>query len=140
MAKPGIKWDGILIRFVIALFLVFISYNPSGYSYFHWVKNTLPDYTPMMILAGVVLLILWVIFLRATLRSLGLIGLILTFAFFGALVWLLVDWKLVPVDNVEAISYIVLAVLSGVLAIGMSWSHIRRRISGQVDMDDVEQE
>lgn len=140
MDKSGIKWDGILIRFVTALFLVFLSYNPSGYSYFHWVRNTLPDYTPLMIFAGVVLLILWVIFLRATLRSLGLIGLTLTFAFFGTLVWLLVDWKLVPVDNVEAVSYIVLAVLSAVLAIGMSWSHIRRRITGQVDVDDVEQE
>ncbi|MCP4409729.1 MAG: hypothetical protein GY807_18690 [Gammaproteobacteria bacterium] len=140
MDKSGIKWDGILIRFVTALFLVFLSYNPSGYSYFHWVRNALPDYTPLMIFAGVVLLILWVIFLRATLRSLGLIGLILTFAFFGTLVWLLVDWKLVPVDNVEAVSYIVLAVLSAVLAIGMSWSHIRRRITGQVDVDDVEPE
>jgi hypothetical protein len=29
-------------------------------------------------------------------------------------------------------------VLSGILAIGVSWSHIRRRITGQVDVDDVE--
>jgi len=26
-----------------------------------------------------------------------------------------------------------------ILAVGMSWSHIRRRLSGQADMDDVDE-
>ena len=41
-------------------------------------------------------------------------------------------------DNVTLFSYIGLFILSAVLATGMSWSHIRRRISGQADMDDVD--
>ena len=29
-------------------------------------------------------------------------------------------------------------VLSLILAVGLSWSHIRRRLTGQVDVDDLE--
>jgi hypothetical protein len=28
--------------------------------------------------------------------------------------------------------------MCGILAIGISWSHIRRRMTGQVDVDEVE--
>ena len=32
-----------------------------------------------------------------------------------------------------------LIALSLVLGIGLSWSHVRRRLSGQADMDDVDE-
>jgi hypothetical protein len=35
-------------------------------------------------------------------------------------------------------TYVVQLVLCLILAIGMSWSHVRRRLSGQVDADDVD--
>lgn len=140
MAKYQFGWDNMAIRFIVALLLVFATYNPSGYSYYDWLWSTFPDYTPLLAFSGVVLLIFWVIFIRATLRSLGPIGLVLAVAFFGALIWLLMDWNLVPTDSAITISYIVLIGLSAVLAIGMSWSHIRRRISGQTDVDDVDQD
>ena len=83
----AITSSGIAIRFVFAALLVFLSYNPSGYSYLHWVVNDLQNFSPWMVLAGVVLVIGWVIFIRATLRSLGPIGLILAAAFVGVLIW-----------------------------------------------------
>ncbi len=131
--------QGIALRFLAALVLVFVSYNPEGYSYYHWAIENLPDYSVLKIFAGVVLLIAWTVFIRATLRSLGPLGLILAFAFFGSLLWLVIDYGLVPADSVRAISYIILLILSGVLTTGMSWSHIRRRLSGQADMDDVDE-
>ena len=138
MAVKPIGWFGILLRFVVAIILVFATYNPTDYSYYDWFRNMLPGIDPLVIFAGVVLLIGWTIFLRATVRSLGAFGLLLAFAFFGTLIWLLIFWDLVPADSVTAITYIVLVVISGVLATGISWSHIRRRMTGQVDVDDVE--
>jgi hypothetical protein len=91
-----------------------------------------------MALAGIVLLIGWTIYLRATARSLGIFGLLLAAAFFGTILWLVIDWGLVHVDSVTAITYIILVILCGILAIGISWSHIRRRMTGQVDVDEVE--
>lgn len=138
MAEKGIGWQGILLRLLAVMVLVFVSYNPEGYSYFHWVRDSLPQVSVVQIFSGVVLVIGWTIFLRATLRSLGAFGLILALAFFGSLLWLVVDWGIVPADSVRAMTYIVLVVLCGVLATGVSWSHIRRRFTGQVDVDEIE--
>ena len=137
-AYKGLSWAGFFMRLLIAVTLVFSTYNPSGWSYFHWVTDNPPNFDPIMGLAGIVLIIGWVIFLRATGRSLGAFGLILATAFFGTLLWMLIDWDIVPADSVTAITYIVLVILSGILAIGISWSHVRRRMTGQVDVDEIE--
>lgn len=140
MALGNFSFTSFLGRLAAALVLVFASYNPSGYSYFHWVQRSLPDFDPLVALAGIVLLIGWVMFIRATMRSLGLLGILLAAGLFGTLLWLLIDRGWVAVDNVTVITYIALVLLAAVLATGMSWSHIRRRLSGQVDMDDVDED
>ena len=137
--KP-ITVQGFLLRFMFALLLVMLTYNPSGYSYSHWLQNSFSDFGPLLGIAGISLIIGWVIYLRATLRSLGLIGLILAGLFFAAIIWLLIDWGWLGLNNVTAMSWVILVLISAVLAVGISWSHIRRKISGQVDADDVDEE
>jgi hypothetical protein len=139
MAEKGITGVGLLFRFLAALVLVFTTYNPDGYSYYHWLSDNPRDALPMKLFAGVILLIGWTIYIRATLRSLGAFGLFLAFAFFATLIWLIVDVGWVPADSVKALTYIAMVVLCGVLATGVSWSHIRRRITGQYDTDEIEQ-
>jgi len=134
-----LTFQGFLIRFVFALLLVMLTYNPSGYSYAHWVQNNMSSISPLLVLAGISLIIGWVIYIRATLRSLGLMGLILAVVFFAVIVWLLVDWGWLGMSNVSAISWVVLLLISYVLTVGISWSHIRRKLSGQVDSDDVDE-
>lgn len=136
--KP-ISASGILVRFLIAILLVFSTYNPEGYSFYDWVLTDIKDITPLKALAGIILLVGWIVYIRATLRSLGALGLLLAIAFFGVLIWLVVDWGLIPTDSVRAVSYIIQFILCAVLAVGMSWSHIRRRISGQVDVDEIDE-
>ncbi len=126
-------------RFIFAFIIVFATYNPFGYSYVHWVQYSLTELNPYVVLGGIVLLIGWTIYVRATLRSLGPIGLVLAFGFFGTLLWVVIDLGLVATDNIRAVVTMVLFLFALVLATGMSWSHIRRRMSGQLDMDDVDQ-
>jgi hypothetical protein len=73
----------LLLRWLVALFGVFATYNPSGYSYYDWVRHPAASLS-LQVLAGVVLVIFYVVYLRATLRSLGPIGISLTTALFGA--------------------------------------------------------
>ncbi len=134
-----LTWGGFGLRWLIAVILVVVTYNPEGYSYYDWVVSHTPHFTVFKLFVGVVLLIGWTIYLRATLRSLGGLGLGLAIALFGTFIWLLVDMGWVPADSVRAVSYIVMFVLGSVLAVGISWSHIRRRVSGQLDVDDVEE-
>ena len=127
------------LRFLFAVVLVFATYNPEGYSYFDWVKAVFPAVTIEQAFVGVILIIAWVIYMRATLRSLGVIGLLLAFTFFGLMIAMLFKWEWISLDASKMVIYIVQVLISVVLAVGMSWSHVRRRMSGQLDMDDVDE-
>jgi len=140
MGKNQFNLGSFFVRLFFALILVFASYNPSGYSFYDWLLKSIENgFTPIMALAAIILLIGWIVYLRASITSLGFIGLILAFAFFSSLLWVVIDWGIVPADSIELIIYIILTLLSMVLAIGMSWSHIRRRMSGQVDVNETEE-
>ena len=139
MARPTFSWPNFLIRWAAALILVFATFNPTSYSYYAWVMDPVSGQWPLKALAGVVIVIAFVVFLRATWRSIGPVGLVLAVAFFGALVWVLIDFGLIEPGQGQQMTYVVLVVMASVLAIGMSWSHVRRRAAGQVDADDVDE-
>ena len=141
-ATAKFTWGNYLLRLLGALVLVFATYNPEGYSYHHWVRPALSDFSrfnAVMAFAGVVLLIVWAIYLRATFRSLGAFGTLLAVAFFATLIWVFITYVPLATDSYRIIIYLTMFALAGVLSAGISWSHVRRRITGQLDVDDVEQ-
>ncbi len=140
MAERGFNFSSFLIRWVLALILVFATYNPSGYSWYHWLTGAESIVDPLLALAAIILLIGWVIYLRATARSLGIIGTVLAAALFATLVWVLIHYQLIALSNTTLLAYIVLVILSAVMGLGLSWSHIRRRMSGQLDVDDRDED
>ncbi len=141
MAKRNsFGWDSFIVRFVFAVVIVFATYNPEGVSYFNWVYDALPDFTVLKAFVGVILLIGWIILIRATLGSIGFIGVILAAAFFGLAIWLVVDVFGLSTDNSRVITYIVEIMLASVLSVGVSWSHVRRRITGQIDTDELDRD
>jgi hypothetical protein len=129
---------GFVLRFTFALALVFATYNPSGHSYLHWFIGGLPKLTALEALAGVALLIAWVIYVRATLRALGRIGLMLAALALAVIIWVLVSMGWLDLANRGALGWILLGMLAVVLAVGMSWSLVQRRLTGQADVDDVD--
>ena len=133
-------WNSFIIRIIFATVVVFATYNPEGMSYYDWIKEAFPVFTVYKGLVGVILIIGWIILIRATLGSLGAIGITLAIAFFGLLIWMIFDVFNIPTDNVRVVSYIIQVLIICVLSIGVSWSHIRRRISGQVDTDEIERD
>ena len=136
MARNDFDFGSFLLRFLFALLLVFLTYNPSGYSWVHWAQSEVAMVYKAA--TGVVLLIGWVMYLRATWNSLGALGTMLAAAFFGIIIWLFYEWGWFALDDTTVIQWIVLFVVTGVLAVGMSWSHVRRKISGQYDTDEIE--
>ncbi len=130
---------GLLLRFVLALLLVLITFNPTGYSYVHWFAHGFPAVTALKVVAGIGLLIAWIVFVRATLQSIGMIGVALMGLFFAALIWLFVSWGWIDLANSGALTWIGLFIVTLVLTAGLSWAHIRRRLSGQATVDEVDQ-
>jgi hypothetical protein len=139
---PG--FSGILLRALAALVLVFATYNPEGYSYFHWAIAPLSSGVQtagpasVKFLAGLALLAGWAVFLNATRRSIGLGGAVIVLAISGGLVWLLLDFGVVSASSGRGLTHVVLFCTAMLLAVGMSWSHLSRRLSGQVDMDPTD--
>ena len=68
----------------------------------------------------------------------GALGLILGSALFAGIVWLLVDLGWLNIDSRSDLTWVVLVVLSFLLAIGLSWSHVWRRLTGQYSTDDID--
>jgi Family of unknown function (DUF6524) len=131
-----LTFTGFLLRAAFALALVLLTYNPSGYSFAHMLQAGFPAITPVEAVLGVLLLIGWFVFLRATLIAIGPLGMVLLLALFGALIWLIVSWGWVKLSNTTAIAWISLVVLALILAVGMSWASLYRRWSGQATVED----
>jgi len=137
MSSNDFNAASFLLRWVFALLLVLGTYNPTDYCYTHWVITGIDDFGPEMALVGIALIIGWIIFLRATFLALGVIGIGLFAAFFACVIWLLIDHGLLSLESTGVITWIIMVLISLVLATGMSWGHIRRRLSGQLTVDDV---
>ena len=126
-------------RIVFALALVLLTFNPTGHSYYHWLADGFPSVQPLEAVTGILLVIGWVVFVRSTLAAVGTLGLVLMLALFASIVWWMVSRGWLDVSNRSAMAWVVLLILGLVLGFGMSWSHIRRRLSGQAAVDRVDQ-
>jgi hypothetical protein len=126
-------------RLLFSVALVLLTFNPTGHSYYHWLADGFPSIQPLEAIAGIALLIAWLVFVRTTLAAIGTLGLALLVAFFAAVVWWVVSQGWLDVSNRSAMAWVVLLVLGLVLGIGMSWSHVRQQLSGQSSVDRVDQ-
>lgn len=130
---------GLLTRWLSAFCLLTATFNPTQYNYLNWVTAHGGSNLSVAVLVGLLLLVGYIIFLRATLRSIGAFGMILVLAIFAALVWVLYDFGLLRLENDGLTVWLGILALSLVLGIGLGWSHVRRALTGQSDMDDVDE-
>ena len=134
----SISITGFIGRVVFALVLVLATFNPAGYSYFHWVRGEFPSVSPAQAVVGIVLLILWIFLSRSMMQAIGILGLGLMTAFTAALVWLFVSWGWLDVTNAATMAWVVLVALGLILGIGMSWAIIRQKLTGQASVDEID--
>ena len=128
-----------LWRLIFSVALVLLTFNPTGHSYYHWLADGFPSVQPLEVIAGIALLGAWIFFVRSTMAAMGTLGVVMLLALFGAIVWWVVSQGWLDVSNRSAMAWVVLLILGLVLGIGMSWSHIRREVSGQASVDRVDQ-
>jgi len=127
---------GFLLRWLAAFILLAATFNPTEVNFVRWASTNWGGATPMIVLIGLLLLVAYVLFLTAVLRGIGSIGIALILAVFAALIWVLVDFGWLSLENPSALTWIALVAMSVVLAIGMYWGIFWRRLSGQLEVDD----
>ena len=134
---PKLTLAGLIGRFFASLVLVLATYNPGGYSFLSWVIGIFPHIEPLQAVVGVVLLGLWIFFLRVTWQSLGTLGIALGLAFFAAVIWLLTSAGWLKLKDHGAATWTALVVVACILTMGLCWSFIRSRVSGQEVVEEV---
>ena len=137
--KTGSSILVLLVRIAFPLVLVYLTWNPSGRSYYHWVIAPMFGGTfhlgPLQALAGLLLVAGWVVAIQATRRSLGWGGTVLVSAIFAALAWFLIDRGVFKPSSAGGFAHVGLVALGLVLAVGMSWGILRRGLTGQVEVN-----
>jgi hypothetical protein len=123
-----------LVRILFAVILVLATWNPAGVSYVQWALIDTSSFDATKALVGVVLLAAWILCVRATWVSLGLLGVVLAGVVIGVFVWWLVSVGIVATDQ-RTFAWIVLVAVGVVLGIGMGWSLLRQKATGQVETD-----
>lgn len=135
--REKIKFDttGLALRILMAALVVFGTYNAFEFSYVSWwVSDTTIE--PLKILVGLVLAAGWVVLVRATARSLSYGVLFILFILMTIYWWLWQSqWIEISLDGSITFVNILLTLVFG---FGVSWSHIRKRLTGQTDVDDVD--
>lgn len=129
---------GILTRWLGAFLLLSATYNPTEWNYIRWVEANWAAQMPLAVLLGLLIGVGYMVYVVATLRSIGAFGMILVAAIAGAFLWVLADWGLLSLDNPSLNLWLGIFVLSLILGIGLSWAILRQRLSGQASVDEVE--
>jgi hypothetical protein len=129
---------GIILRWLGAFVLLSATYNPSQWNYARWVRDNWADQMPLALFLGLILAVGYMVYVVATLRSIGPFGVVLVAAIIGAAIWVLIDWGWLSLTNPSVNMWIGILIASFILGIGMSWSILRQRLSGQASVDEIE--
>ncbi|MBV0912596.1 DUF6524 family protein [Anianabacter salinae] len=128
-----------IARWTFAFLLLAVTFNPTQWNYVAWARREYESSLSLVILFGLILVIAYVVYLRATFRSIGVFGMLLVAALVTVLGWVLHDFGLLSFQDPDLNVWLSILAISLVLGIGMSWSFVRRALSGQLDVDDVDE-
>ena len=129
---------GIFLRWLGAFALLSATFNPSQWNFIRWAEANYATQMPLTLLLMLLLGVGYMVYIGATLRSIGGFGVILVGAIVGALIWVLMDYGVLTLDNTNLNLWLGIFALSVVLGIGLSWSILRQRLSGQASVDEID--
>ncbi|MBD3764071.1 MAG: hypothetical protein IE927_04845 [Rhodobacterales bacterium] len=130
---------GIFLRWFGAFALLTATFNPTPWNYVRWAGANYATELPLTVFLGLLLAVGYIIYLQATLNSIGGAGMVLIGAILAALIWVLIDWGILSLANTSLNVWLGILAMSVVLGIGLSWGLIRQRISGQATVDDIDE-
>ena len=129
---------GIFLRWLGAFVMLAATFNPTEWNYIRWVEANWSAQMPLAVLLGLLLAVAYMVYVVATLRSIGAFGIVLIAAIFGAALWVLADWGVLTLSNQSLNLWLGILLLSLILGLGLSWSILRQRLSGQASVDEIE--
>lgn len=135
--SPSFSSASFLARLLLSLLLVFSTYNPTGYSFYHWIVDFGSGPASLKVVVALLLAILYYATLRVVIAVFRASGLIVA-GLAAALFAILLITTFLPRNGDTSwgfylllSQYIVLISIAIVIAFGMSWSSLIERLTGQ---------
>ena len=94
------------MRLIGAIALVLLTYNTTGYFFYHWALRDFAAITALKAFAGALLLVGWIVCIRMAFVSLGALGLLLSVLVLGTLVWMLRDYGILNPDSPSLLAWV----------------------------------
>ena len=121
--------SGFLIRLLLALFIVFVPYNPTRYSFIYLVKDSQVGFS-LKLMVGLILLTLNVYLLVTAMASLRTLGITLVLLNCFAIGYWLHSVAIIDLWRGETLVLFLLTTLAVLNAAGLSYSLWCGRLSG----------
>ncbi len=121
----------------VAFFIVFLTYNPTGFSYVHWLLEFDASLLPLKVTAGIFLFILLQFLFNITLSvfrmgSLVVSAIMAVLLSHYVLILVLSEERLESFDGYALwLGYLLPMTVAFVIGAGTSWSQVVARLSGQ---------
>ncbi|MGB0867458.1 MAG: DUF6524 family protein [Granulosicoccaceae bacterium] len=126
----------LLIRIAISAAIVLSTYNPSGKSIYHWIRNHPNPSDAWVVLTGIVTALVIFSLLIASWKTFGKLGTSVIAILFAAIFYLFIQEGWVNAGQHHSIQWLALAMLSIFFGFGLAGAIIWRRITGQVVTDE----
>lgn len=126
-----------LARFLYPMFVVFATYNTSGYSFYHWVVDPVDEDIILKLIAGGMLGFAYYNIGEITALSLQRAGLLMVTIICSAAAWYVIDQEWIKIETREDLINAMQFTLVMIMAIGLSYAHIHYRIGGIKQVEDA---
>ena len=144
MANEPLPLAFVFARFLFSLALVLATYNPTGYSFYHWITDLAAGPLSAKVFVGLILAMIYYAIFRVVIAAFrraglivgGLAGVLLAIE----LASIVAAWRSHPSWHFYILlsQYAALCAIAMVLSVGVSWSQLIERLTGQQQKRYVE--
>jgi len=138
MANDPLPLAFFFARFLFSLALVLATYNPSGYSFYHWMIDFGAGLPSLKVIVALILVMIYYVIFRVVFAAFRRSGLIVG-GLAAVLFAVVLAGVVVPRRSEHSwhfyfllSQYITLCAVAIVLSLGVSWSHLIERLTGQL--------
>jgi len=118
---------------LLVQFLLFATWNNSGYSYVGWVTGA-RHFTALMAVAGIALLVAHVVVLRIAFVALNYAGIIAASLLLAVLLLTCSQLDLIALEPLTRQVEFWLFIVASIVSIGLGWAKFQLRFSGQANV------
>lgn len=123
-------YRSVVLRMLVSGFVVCAAYNPSGYSYAHWVTEWTLEMWEFKLLAGIILFGALAFFVQTTYNILKVSGALYVILACISVTLVLAQAGLLDLSQWQTVMNVALATVVMLLTVGLSLSHIQHRLTG----------